>query len=950
MTTKLFKRLVTTAIFCLFLFGAFHVSAQTTSHLSSVPPGYVGIYSAKDLQQIRNDLLGQYILMNDIDLAEAGSTWTPIGNSISPFKGIFNGNGYTVKNLNVQLESSSQPVFAGFFGYASTAKISNLHIDNAVVTANNKSLTSNLSLSYAGGVLGYGYNTEIDHCSVSGTVSAHSFFVGYAGGISGGSTGWSDFYGKITASENAATIYAKTAAGGITGEASQTIFSDVHNKGSLAIESSDKSGGIVGLLRSNSTVKQASNTGTIEFKTAGGGIAGDVRDSVFQDVNNTGDVMSSLTSAAGGGIIGTSLGSTQVSNSFNTGEVVVNGSYSSAGGIVGQFSGDSITQSYNEGNVTGGSSAGGIVGSHYKGVVSQTYNTGSMAATFSGGISGYTTAVTILDSYNIGTIYGQQSGGIVGHGSNTTIINTYNVGTIANRSYSGGIAGEYNGTIENSYYLDTISSGVGTGTSTGTYRKSYNELTQANVYKGFDFSKFWTLDSSGLFKTPFLEKAPSASTENAIVLSVSTQPKKLIYQLGEELDLTDGMITLLTNHGNQLTKPMTNGMATGYNPIKLGQQTITINEGNLSTSLTIEVKALVTFLDDNGVILKTEWVSDGGSATAPVPPSKEGYTFTGWSEPFTNIKKNVTITAQYTPNIYSVNYWDGDQILYTDLYQYGSILGLPQTPVKEGHTFLNWYQDAGYQRTFEFFQEVKKETNLYAKFAKNPSMPQEMKITPDGNKLIISWKPSEGANGYDIARSTSPDGPYNYFYGIGSESKNYTIGDLTPGTTYYYKIRSYSIIDGQYIYSDYTNVMSGTVILKNGWIFDSNHWSYYTNGTLVTGWVRSGGAWYFMDSKGVMQTGWIKDGNTWYFLQKNGAMKTGWLSYGGQWYFLQTSGAMKTGWLLNGGTWYYFETSGVMKKGWLFNGGKWYYFYPSGAMAINTTIGKYRIGINGAML
>ncbi|MGB4647584.1 MAG: hypothetical protein WBH82_08555 [Arcanobacterium sp.] len=40
-------------------------------------------------------------------------------------------------------------------------------------------------------------------------------------------------------------------------------------------------------------------------------------------------------------------------------------------------------------------------------------------------------------------------------------------------------------------------------------------------------------------------------------------------------------------------------------------------------------------------------------------------------------------------------------------------------------------------------------------------------------------------------------------------------------------------------------------------------------------------------------------------------MVTGWLSTGGNWYYFNSSGTMATGWLLIGGTWYYFNSSGV---------------------------------------
>ena len=50
------------------------------------------------------------------------------------------------------------------------------------------------------------------------------------------------------------------------------------------------------------------------------------------------------------------------------------------------------------------------------------------------------------------------------------------------------------------------------------------------------------------------------------------------------------------------------------------------------------------------------------------------------------------------------------------------------------------------------------------------------------------------------------------------------------------------------------------------------------DGSLVTGWVKIGDYWYYMDSTGTMyQEQWFKDTNSkWYYLDDNGRMVTGW--------------------------------------------------------------------------
>ncbi|MDN3019018.1 bifunctional 2',3'-cyclic-nucleotide 2'-phosphodiesterase/3'-nucleotidase [Paenibacillus sp. BSR1-1] len=167
-------------------------------------------------------------------------------------------------------------------------------------------------------------------------------------------------------------------------------------------------------------------------------------------------------------------------------------------------------------------------------------------------------------------------------------------------------------------------------------------------------------------------------------------------------------------------------------------------------------------------------------------------------------------------------------------------------------------------------------------------------------------------------------------------------------------------------------------LYTNKWLHDEDGlWYYFDNdGIMETGWVKVNGKWYFLsedeETAGAMQTGWFKEGNIkyyldavngdmkvnwaqingkWYYFDIHGVMQTGWVLVNKKWYFLDTTtGIMKTGWVLSGKNWYYLANSGAMLTGWVQVSNKWYYLYNDGKMAANTTIGKYKLGKDGAWI
>ena len=133
----------------------------------------------------------------------------------------------------------------------------------------------------------------------------------------------------------------------------------------------------------------------------------------------------------------------------------------------------------------------------------------------------------------------------------------------------------------------------------------------------------------------------------------------------------------------------------------------------------------------------------------------------------------------------------------------------------------------------------------------------------------------------------------------------------------------------------------GKQYLKGGWFtINGSDYLFGPSGYMATGFLkRANGDWVYADQDGALVSGWVRDGGQWYYLDPSSkVMKTGWVADGGSWYYLTGSGAMAIGWVNDGGTWYYLNASGKMATGWVKDRGTWYYLSPSGAMVTGTQV------------
>ncbi len=101
-------------------------------------------------------------------------------------------------------------------------------------------------------------------------------------------------------------------------------------------------------------------------------------------------------------------------------------------------------------------------------------------------------------------------------------------------------------------------------------------------------------------------------------------------------------------------------------------------------------KYTVTWQVD-GEVVKSEQVTYGTAIPVPETPIKEGHTFSGWGTiPETMPAKDLTLTGVCTPNKYTIAYMLDGSLLQTDTITYGNSVTPCLVPEKEGYTFSGW--------------------------------------------------------------------------------------------------------------------------------------------------------------------------------------------------------------------------------------------------------------------
>ena len=770
-------------------------------------------------------------LANDITMSS--ENWVPIGSinwtdssdadsGDNFFAGIFDGQKHVISGISTAYgRTDEEPLYdaAGLFGVVSgTVK------DVSVV---------NLSLigayDYIGGIAGTLIDgAVISGCSVQGSISgavytgtaegSGEFFGSQLGGIVGRiELSTTNATVKIEDCINEADVEGSSEVGGIVGEiklytSNATVkIEDCINEAD--VKGSTNVGGIVGDAGGNNgikniTVQTCVNKGSIQGDGLMGGVAGDATGTLISDCANEGSVTggngSSSDKKGVGGIVGDTV-NTEIKNCRNTADVC--GTYQMwVGGIAGRlYSGSSVSDSSNTGDVQGKTKVGGVVGY---------------------GCSDSLKNYDVSDCENAGSVTGDENvGGIVGEAQGSPqqsvtpkVENCTNSGAISGTKAVGGIVGNHNA----DYRIGTSSvqeAAVVTGcVNTGAVPEGSGAIVGVNNspddQAGVVQNNFWAVDSVGSQVSAVASGAGSSSDADAVKNNSSYS--------------ADGTLTttVTDEKGNDITT------------IAGAVENLLGGSNNASDVL----KATASF-DQNGHgdVVSSTTVVIGGTVTLPTLSKVGNWTFTGWTaggktynggdsvtltadttftaqwrddtpyipsatsvqKPTVETSEGVTASLNSTGTTASITVADGYELVDVTVNGVSKGAVTTLTGLKTGDKVVITAKKTEEPPVVDdaALIESVKNTRLVARsmYAKAPSGKKSIKVywfNKDGSALNF--------DGYEVYRSLKKDSGYGTKPIFKTTKARYYNTAIKKGTKYYYKVRAYKVINGEKVYTQYS--------------------------------------------------------------------------------------------------------------------------------------------------
>lgn len=213
------------------------------------------ISTPHELDMMRYDLTAQYVLVNDIDLADR--PWMPVGSEVDFFTGVLDGAGHRITNMTVQQpEKDYVGLFAVINGMSQEISVKHLRLSHSQVNGNGSVGTLVGEIQFAGLE-----DIQVENGTVSGEV-------GPVGGIAGlmvrGHMNLVSFQGDVEG---------LSGVGGLAGMGAGVDISRSYTEGAVTA-GMILAGGIAGHLDVGSRITQSYSVSDVSAMDFVGGLAG----------------------------------------------------------------------------------------------------------------------------------------------------------------------------------------------------------------------------------------------------------------------------------------------------------------------------------------------------------------------------------------------------------------------------------------------------------------------------------------------------------------------------------------------------------------------------------------------------------------------------------------------------------------------------------------------------
>lgn len=198
---------------------------------------------------------------------------------------------------------------------------------------------------------------------------------------------------------------------------------------------------------------------------------------------------------------------------------------------------------------------------------------------------------------------------------------------------------------------------------------------------------------------------------------------------------------------------------------------------------------------------------NGELTAAPVATaSKDGYVFKGWYTEASGGTKVTTLDKSHNELTLYAQWGDPSEVHQHDY----TSQKIPATCTSEGYTLHTCdcgdsYKDSYIAKTAHSYEN---NTCTVCGAVLTVDVPRiECCYSQNSTAVRVHWTQVEGADGYQLYRATDPNASFTCVKTItdGATLSYYNLG-LTEGVTYYYKVRSFTVVDGKRVYSKFSNV------------------------------------------------------------------------------------------------------------------------------------------------